>query len=352
MFLLRLLEKIRAGKVYTIAEMSGNHGGNLNYALEIVRAAAEAGADCLKTQTYTADSITLNCDNSFFQIENGLWAGRTLYDLYGEAHTPFEWQPIIKEECDRLGLDFLSSVFDFSSVDYLEEIGAAAYKIASPELIDIPLIEYAAKTGKPIIISTGLGSLQEIGEAVSACHTVGNDNVILLKCTAEYPAQFQDMNLLTIPDMASRFSVPVGFSDHSLGDTAAISAVTLGAKVVEKHFCITRSHESVDSAFSMEKDEFARMVCHLDEAIQAVGCVEYELSETELQNAKWRRSIFASRDITAGEVFSADNCRSVRPGVGLPPKYYKYLLGRVAARDIPFGNPILKTDLQDAASDA
>lgn len=344
---MRLAEKINGGGVYCIAEMSGNHAGDLGYALEIVRAAAEAGADCLKTQTYTADSITLDCDGEDFRITSGLWKGRTLFELYSEAHTPFEWQPIIKQECDRLGIDFLTSVFDFSSVDYLEGIGAEAYKIASPELVDIPLIEKAASTGKPMIISTGLGTLGEIQDAVEACRRVGNDSIVLLKCTAEYPARFEDMNLATIPDMAERFGVPVGLSDHSLGYAADVAAVALGARVVEKHFCITREHESVDSAFSMDKGEFAAMVKAVEEAAKAVGRVNYERSELEEINAQWRRSLYASKDIKAGEAFSLENCKSVRPAHGLAPKHLVQLLGTIAHRDIAFGTPIMPEDLQN-----
>lgn len=344
---MRLVEKINGGGVYCIAEMSGNHAGDLEYALEIVRAAADAGADCLKTQTYTADSITLDCDGGDFRITSGLWEGRTLYELYSEAHTPFEWQPIIKRECDRLGIDFLTSVFDLASVDYLEGVGVEAYKIASPELVDIPLIEKAASTGKPMIISTGLGTLDEIQDAVEACRRVGNDTLFLLKCTAEYPAKFEDMNLATIPDMAERFGVPVGLSDHSLGYAADVAAVTLGARVVEKHFCITREHESVDAAFSMDKEEFAAMVKAVEEAVKAVGRVNYERSELEEVNAQWRRSLYASKDIKAGEVFSLENCKSVRPAHGLAPKYFARLLGTIARRDIAFGTPIMPEDLQN-----
>lgn len=344
---MRLMEKISNGGVYCIAEMSGNHAGDLDYALEIVRAAADAGADCLKTQTYTADSITLDCDGDDFQISSGLWKGRTLYELYSEAHTPFEWQPIIKQECDRLGIDFLTSVFDFSSVDYLESIGVEAYKIASPELVDIPLIEKAASTGKPMIISTGLGTLDEIRDAVEACRSVGNKSVVLLKCTAEYPAKFEDMNLATIPDMTERFGIPVGLSDHSLGFAADVAAVALGARVVEKHFCITREHESVDSAFSMDRDEFAAMVKAVDEASKSIGRVTYERSELEEVNAQWRRSLYASKDIKMGETFSLENCKSVRPAHGLAPKYLAQLLGSPARRDISFGSPIIPEDLQN-----
>lgn len=342
---MKLFEKVGNGGVYFIAEMSGNHGGDLEYALEIVRAAHRAGADCLKTQTYTPDSITLQCDSEPFQIKKGLWAGRTLYDLYSEAQTPFEWQDPIKAECDKLGMDFLSSVFDFTSVDYLEGIGVEAYKIASPELVDIPLIKRAAATGKPILISTGMGTLEEIEDAVAACASVGNQSVVLLKCTSEYPAPFDDLNLTMIPDLARRFGKVVGFSDHTLGSTADVAAVALGARVIEKHFCITREHESVDSVFSMDELEFANMVRAVSDAAKAVGDVRYKRTAEEEASTKKRRSIFACADIRAGERFSEKNCRSVRPGIGLAPKYYEKLIGRKSVRNIAFGEPILPSDL-------
>ena len=345
---MRLFEKINNGGVYCIAEMSGNHGGDLEYALEIVRAAHRAGADCLKTQTYTPDSITLKCDSEPFKIKQGLWAGRMLYDLYSEAQTPFEWQDPIKAECDRLGMDFLSSVFDFASIDYLDGIGVEAYKIASPELVDIPLIQKVAKTGKPIIISTGMGNLEEIEDAVDACVSVGNHNVVLLKCTSEYPAPFDELNLRMIPDLARRFGTVVGFSDHTLGSTADVAAVALGARVIEKHFCITREHASVDSAFSMNEQEFTDMVHAVSDTAKAIGVVRYDRTAEEELATRKRRSIFACADIHVGERFSEQNCRSVRPGVGLAPKYYEKLIGRKANRDIAFGEPILLSDLRDS----
>ena len=344
---MRLFEKIEHGGVYCIAEMSGNHGGDLEYALEIVRAAKRAGADCLKTQTYTPDSITLNCNAEPFIIKRGLWAGRTLYDLYSEAQTPFEWQAPLKAECDKLGMDFLSSVFDFSSVECLERIGAEAYKIASPELVDIPLIRKAASTGKPIIISTGMGTVEEIKDAVDACVSVGNQKIVLLKCTSEYPAPFDELNLKMIPDLIERFGCPVGFSDHTLGDTADIAAVALGARVIEKHFCITREHKSVDSVFSMDEGEFAAMTKAVSNTALALGAVRYDRTAEEELATRKRRSIFACADIRKGERFTERNCRSVRPGIGLPPKYYDQLLDKRAHRDIAFGEPIQLSDLTD-----
>lgn len=342
---MKLHEAIKNNKVYFIAELSGNHGGSLEKALEIVRAAADAGADCLKTQTYTADTITINCDNSDFQTQaGGLWEGRTLYDLYEEAHTPWEWQPAIKAECEKRGMDFLSSVFDASSVDFLENIGVDAYKIASPELIDTPLIRYAASKHKTMIMSCGMATIEEIQEAVAACHNEGNDDIVLLKCTSEYPAVYADMNIVTMQDMAQRFDCPVGLSDHSLGFAVDIAAAALGASVIEKHFCITRAERTVDSAFSMDAAEFASMVEQIAIAKTAIGHVSYERTEQEKKGLAGRRSLYAVRDISAGEVFSEANVRSIRPAYGLKPKYFDALIGRTAERDIAFGQPILESD--------
>lgn len=344
---MRLFETIENGDVYFIAEMSGNHGGSPEKAMEIVHAAHEAGADCLKLQTYTADTITIDCDGPDFQTaSDGLWAGRTLYDLYKEAYTPWEWQADIKAECDRLGMDFLSSVFDPTSVDFLESIGCEAYKIASPELVDVPLVEYTASKGKPMVISTGMGSVEEIQDAVDACRRAGNDQVVLLKCTSEYPAVYADMNIATMADMHERFGVPIGLSDHSMGWAVDVAAAALGASVIEKHFCITRKEKTVDSAFSMEKDEFADMVREVRNGRAAVGCVTYELTDKERGGLAGRRSLYAVADIKTGEKFTVKNVRSIRPAYGLAPKYLPGLLGKTAKRDIPFGNPIQAEDLR------
>ncbi len=344
---MRLFETIEKGDVYFIAEMSGNHGGSIDNAMKIVRAAAESGADCLKLQTYTADTITIDCDSPDFQTqEGGLWEGRTLYDLYEEAHTPWEWQKEIKQECERLGMDFLSSVFDPTSVDFLESIGCEMYKIASPELVDIPLIRYAASKGKPMIISCGMGSAEEINDAVEACKSVGNNRIVLLKCTSEYPAVYEDMNILTMVDMKKRFSCEVGLSDHSMGWGVDVAAATLGAGVIEKHFCLTREEKTVDSEFSMEPEEFASMIEDVRRAKAAIGKVTYERTEKEAKGLSGRRSLYAIKDIAAGEVFSHENVRSIRPAFGLSPKYLDDLIGRIASRDIKFGEPILEKDLK------
>lgn len=345
---MRLFETIQKGDVYFIAEMSGNHGGSLDKALEIVRAAAEAGADCLKIQTFTADTITIDADTpDFLTQKGGLWEGRTLYDLYTEAHTPWEWQSKIKHECEMLGMDFLSSVFDPTSVDFLETLEVEAYKIASPELIDVPLIRYAASKMKPMVISCGMGTLDEIQDAVNACKSVGNDQVVLLKCTSEYPAVYEDMNISTIADMRNRFGCAVGLSDHSMGYFVDIAAAALGASVIEKHFCISREEKTVDSSFSMEKDEFARMIKDVRLSKAAIGTPTYQRTKREEAGLFGRRSLYAVQNINRGEVFTSENVRSIRPAYGLEPKYLDELLGKCASRDIAFGSPIKSEDLGD-----
>lgn len=335
----RLLEKISRNGVYVIAEMSANHGGNPDIALEIVRQAAKAGADCLKIQTYTADSITIDCDREEFQIHGGLWDGYKLYDLYTDAGTPYGWQARIKKECEQCGIDFLSTPFDNAAVDFLEQIGCEAYKIASFELVDIPLIEYAASKGKPMILSCGMASAEEIQDAVDACYRVKNNQIVLLKCCSEYPSNWKDMHLANIPDMMARFHVPVGLSDHSMGSMAAVVAVSLGASVIEKHIKI-EGIESADSKFSMPVNEFADMVKTVHDVKQIVGNVSYGPTEGEAGNLKFRRSLFAVRDIRAGEIISEQNVRSIRPSGGLEPRYLKMITGKAAVRDIPYGTPL------------
>jgi pseudaminic acid synthase len=338
---MNILSKIESD-VYTIAEMSANHAGSLDNALEIVRAAKEAGADCLKIQTYTADTMTLDCDNEYFRIKGGLWDGYTLYDLYREAATPLEWQADIKAECDRVGIDFLSTPFDKTSVDFLEGLGVGAYKIASFELVDIPLIKYVASKGKPMIVSCGMGSKDEIAEAVECMLAQGlpREKIILMKCTSEYPAEFADMNLLTIEDMAKNFGVRIGFSDHSMGSLAPIIAVSLGAVVVEKHFCLSRQLKNPDSEFSMEPAEFAEMVIAVHHAHSAIGEVSYGAHGGEASSLVFRRSIFAVEDIAEGEIFTEKNIRVIRPGYGIAPKYYDRLIGNVSKNPYERGMPI------------
>lgn len=340
----RLKEKIDNNEVYIIAEMSANHGGSLDNALEIVRQVAKRGADCLKIQTYTADSLTIACDKEYFKIKDGLWNGYTLYDLYQDAGTPYEWQGKIKDECEKYGIDFLSTPFDKDAVDFLEELGAEAYKIASFELVDIPLIEYAASKGKPVIISTGMGSLEEIQDAIDACRHVGNEKVVLLKCCSEYPAPWEDMYLGNIPDMKRRFNIPIGLSDHSMGSLGAVAGVALGACVIEKHVKL-EGVESADSKFSMTMDEFAQMVRDVHNAKRMVQGPDYKLTGGEKASTVFRRSIFAVEDINEGDMFTSDNLRVIRPGYGVAPKYLNELIGKKSTRRIERGQPIIKEDL-------
>lgn len=340
----RLFDKIRRNEVYMIAEMSANHAGKKENALEIVRQAAKAGADCIKLQTYTADSLTIDCDRECFQIEGGLWDGYKLYDLYREAGTPYAWHEDIKKECEKCGVDFLSTPFDSRGVDFLEELGVEAYKIASFELVDIPLIEYAASKGRPMILSTGMGSTEEIEDALDACRRAGNGQIVLLKCCSEYPAPWADMHLANIPDMKERFQVPVGLSDHSAGSLGAVVGVSLGACVVEKHVMLDGT-VSADSGFSMTMEEYASMVQDVKRAKMVAAGPDYTLTEGERRQTAFRRSLFAVKDIAAGEIFTAENVRSIRPGNGIAPKYFGELLGRKAERYIARGEPIAEEDL-------
>ena len=340
----RLFDKIKMNGVYIIAEMSANHGGKLEHALEIVRQAAKAGADCLKIQTYTADSMTIDCDRKEFLIHGGLWDGYKLYDLYTDAGTPYEWQEEIKKECEANGLDFLSTPFDRDAVDFLENLGCGAYKIASFELIDIPLIEYVASKGKPMLISCGMGSIGEIQDAVDACRRMGNNQLVLLKCCSEYPAKWDDMHLSNIPDMIGRYQVPVGLSDHSLGSLAAVVAVSMGACVVEKHIKLC-GVESVDGKFSMTTGEFSTMVENVQNARRIMGKVSYELTAGEQENMKFRRSLFAVKDIKRGENITAENVRCIRPSNGMKPVYFPEIIGKTVNRDIERGEPIMGKDM-------
>lgn len=326
---------------YIIAEMSANHAGSLELGKEIIWAAKEAGADCVKIQTYTADTITMNCQNEYFRIKNGPWTkDNTLYELYGKANTPWEWHEAFRDEAKKAGIDFFSTPFDLTAVDFLEDLGVEFYKIASPEMVDIPLIKYVASKGKPIIMSTGMANLGEIETAVSAIRSQGNNQIALLRCATAYPAITDEMNLRTIQNMAETFKVPVGLSDHSQGSIGAVTAVALGASVIEKHFCISRDIETPDSFFSMDKNEFASMVKDIREAEKAIGTVSYGPMKQEEINLVARKSIFCSADIKKGELFTPENVRVVRPGYGLEPKYYERLIGSKALQDIAFGTPI------------
>lgn len=327
--------------VYVIAELSANHGQNFEQALAIVRAAKEAGADAVKLQTYTADTLTLDCDKEYFRIGKGtIWEGRTLHELYREAFTPWEWQPKLKAAAEALGMHCFSSPFDETAVDFLDTLDVPAYKIASFELVDLPLIARAARTGKPLIISTGMATREEIAEAVAAARAAGAEEIALLKCTSGYPALFGEMNLRTIPDMSAAFGVPVGLSDHTLGSAVPVAAVALGACILEKHLTLSRATPGPDSAFSLEPAEFAQMVADVRAAEQALGRPSYAVSEKESASRVFRRSLFAVRDIAAGEIFTAENVRSIRPAHGLSPKHLPTVIGRKAAAAIERGTPL------------
>lgn len=327
---------------FIIAEMSANHNHNKQIALDTIKAAKETGADAVKIQTYTADTITLNCENEYFQINQGtLWDGTTLYKLYQQAYTPWEWHQELFDYAKELNIPIFSTPFDKTAVDFLEDLNNPIMKIASFELVDIPLIEYAASKGRPMIMSTGIATLDEIQDAVDACRKVGNNDITLLKCTSSYPAPLSEANLMTIPDMAKRFDCKVGLSDHTIGDVGACTAVALGASVIEKHFIIDRSIGGPDSAFSMNKEEFTQMVKRIRQTEECLGIVSYELSEKMKNNRKWARSLFACADIKKGEIFTEKNIRSVRPGDGCSPKYLPELLGKESDRDYKFGEPIV-----------
>ena len=325
---------------YIIAEMSANHAGSMERALELIHVAKESGADCVKIQTYTPDTMTIDCGNEYFHIGKGTWEGENLYSLYRKAYTPWEWQAQLRDEAARVGIDFLSTAFDRTSVDFLEELGVRFYKIASFELVDIPLLEYIASRNKPVILSTGMGTIEEITEAVNAIYSTGNRQLALMKCSSAYPAKSEEMNLATIRDLRARFDIPVGLSDHSMGAFSAATAVAMGACIVEKHFCVSRAIENPDSVFSMEPDEFADMVRQVREVEKAMGTVSYGVTAQEESNSCFRRSLFVVQDIAAGEKLTPDNIRSIRPAYGLKPKYYRDVLGRTAKCDLRRGTPL------------
>ena len=332
--------------VYVIAEMSANHQQDFDRAVRVIKAAKEAGADAVKVQTYTPDTLTVDCDNEHFQIEGTLWEGRALYDLYKEAYMPWEWQPELKRYAEELGLECFSSPFDKSAVDFLEDMDVPAYKVASFEITDIPLIEYMAGKGKPVIISTGIARLEDIEEAVAACHRMGNRDVVLLKCTSAYPAPLEEANLRTIPDLAERFGVISGFSDHTLGITAPVTAVTLGAKVIEKHFILDRAIGGPDASFSLDKAQFAEMVKAVRDAEKMLGDVSYELTAKSKKSREFSRSLFIAEDVNAGDIVNETNVRSVRPGFGLAPKYLKDVLGKKFSRNAEKGTPLDWEDIE------
>lgn len=328
-------------KVFIMAELSANHNQSFDIAKQTVLAAKEAGADAIKLQTYTADTITIDCDNENFKIGGGtLWDGKTLYQLYKEAYTPWEWQPKLKAYAQELGLICFSSPFDKTAVDFLEKMNVPAYKVASFEITDIPLIEYIASKGKPVIISTGIAALEEIEEAINACKKMGNNDIALLKCTSAYPAPFEEANLLTIPDMKKRFNTIVGLSDHTLGISVPIAAVALGARIIEKHFILDRKLGGPDATFSLEPKEFSEMVKATREVELSLGKVNYELSEKVKASRHFSRSLYIVEDVKAVDLVTEKNVRSIRPGNGLATKYYYQVLGKKYKANYKKGTPL------------
>jgi pseudaminic acid synthase len=326
--------------VYIIAEMSANHNQDFGQAVNIIHAAKKAGADAVKLQTYTPDTITLDCDNDYFRIKGSIWEGKNLYELYAEAYTPWEWQPKLKKIANDLGMDLFSTPFDYTAVDFLEKMDVPVYKIASFEIVDIPLLRKIAQTGKPIIMSTGMATLAEIDEAVSAIREEGGKQLALMKCTSAYPASASEMNLQTIQNMAEAFGVPTGLSDHTLGIAVPVAAVALGALMIEKHFTLSRQNEGPDSAFSLEPHEFKGMVDAIRTTEKAIGKVSYDITEKQKSNQVYRRSLFVVKDIKTGERFTEDNIRSIRPGYGLHTRYLGEIVRRYAKEDIEYGTPI------------
>lgn len=324
--------------VYIIAELSANHNGSLQNALDTIKAAKEIGANCIKLQTYTADTLTLDCKKNDFIIKGGtLWDNKSMYELYSEAYTPWEWHKELFDYARSIDIDIFSSPFDKSAVDFLEQFNPSAYKIASFEITDYELIRYTASKMKPIIISTGIATIDEIQDAVDICRSVGNHDIVLLKCTSAYPAPLEDANLATIPNLAQTFGVISGFSDHTLGATAPIVAVTLGAKVIEKHFIIDKSIGGADADFSMDKQEFQDMIKAIRDTEKLIGKVDYSMTEKKKKSRQFARSLYVSCDIKKGEVFTEENIRSVRPGYGMHPKYLNDILGKKAEKNYEFG---------------
>lgn len=327
--------------VYIVAELSANHRGDIDHTERTIRAMAESGADAVKIQTYTADTLTIPCDNEHFRIQGGtLWDGRTLHELYQEAAMPWEWTGRLKSLTEELGMDFFSTPFDDSAVDFLESHAVPIHKVASFELVDLPLLRKIAATGKPIIASTGMATLAEIEEAVDTIRAAGNEQLALLKCTSAYPAAPEEMDLRTLQDLAERFGLPVGLSDHTIGHTVPVAAVALGATIVEKHFTLSRDEPGPDSAFSMEPTEFTDMVQAIRMTEKALGKVNYDVSPKEAKSRVFRRSLFVVEDVKAGEQFTVGNLRSIRPGAGLHTRHLAELIGRRATRDVARGTPM------------
>ncbi len=326
---------------YVIAELSANHNGKLQNALDTIKAAKEVGANCIKLQTFRADTITLDCKKKDFIIKGGtLWDGKSLYQLYKEACTPWEWHKSLFDYARSIDIDIFSSPFDKEAVDFLEQFNPPAYKIASFEITDYELIKYTASKMKPIIISTGIATIEEIQDVIDICKKIGNENIVLLKCTSSYPAPLEDANLKMIPNLAQTFGVMSGFSDHTLGSTAPIVAVTFGAKIIEKHFILDKSIGGADVAFSLDKKEFKEMVDAIRETEKLIGEVDYTLDDRKKNSRRFSRSLYVSKNIKKGEIFSEDNVKSIRPGYGLHPKYLKDVLGKMAQKDFELGDRV------------
>ncbi len=329
---------LNKNETYIIAELSANHNGSLQNALDTIKAAKEIGANAIKLQTYTADTMTLDCQKDDFIVKGGtLWDGKSLYELYKWATTPWEWHKELFEYAREIGIDIFSSPFDKSAVDFLEQFNPSAYKIASFEITDYELIRYTASKRKPIIISTGIATIDEIQDAVDICRSEGNNEIVLLKCTSAYPAPLEEANLKMIPNLVQTFNVISGFSDHTLGGTAPIVAVSLGAKVIEKHFILDKSIGGADADFSMDRDEFAQMVKAIRDTEKLVGKVDYSMTEKKKKSRQFSRSLYVAKDIKKGEIFTKENIRSVRPGYGMHPKYLKDVLGKIAIKDYEYG---------------
>ena len=330
---------LKSGGVFIIAELSANHGGKIEIAKETIKAAKEIGADAIKLQTYTADTLTLDSDKEDFVIKGGtLWDDKKLYDLYKEAYLPWEWHKELFEYAREIGIEIFSSPFDKTAVDFLEELEPSAYKIASFEITDYELIRYTAAKGRPIIISTGIATIDEIQDAVDICRAEGNHDIVLLKCTSAYPAALEDANLLTIPNLAETFDVISGFSDHTLGIIAPVVATTLGAKVIEKHFILDKSIGGADADFSLDKEEFSEMIQAVRDTEKLLGKVDYSMTEKKKKNRQFSRSLYVAEDIKAGDVITEKNVRSVRPGYGLHPKYLNNILGKKSKYTYTFGD--------------
>lgn len=327
-------------KCFIIAELSANHNQDKSVAIATIKAAKKAGADAIKLQTYTADTITLDCDNDYFKIKGTIWDGRTLYDLYQEAYTPWEWHQELFDVAKEEGIICFSSPFDKTAVDLLENLNTPAYKIASFEITDIPLIEYTASKGKPIIISTGIADYEDIQLAVDTCKSAGNHQIILLKCTSAYPAKIEDANLSMIPSLRSEFNTFTGLSDHTLGITVPQASVMLGTKVIEKHFILNKELGGPDASFSLDPSEFSEMVKAVRAAESAIGKVDYSLTDKAIKSREFSRSLFAVKEIKKGEKLTPDNIKSIRPGFGLHPKHYEKALGKLASKDITIGEPL------------